>query len=708
MPYGLDSPSISRTDGTSVTVSEKVAFFQAWLFFGTLAEVCSLCGLDSYPGEFDSESTFDMGNLNGLPMKLFASAQRSWRAGKQLQEQLYAIIRQVQLMITRASDWEDEHEYTLPQCEVLWSIHILLRLLSLAFLCHSPQPYIDSNYNMKISVADMTVDWRPEGQIRFTDFVLSRLLSKGWCRSEVRHLLQGFNVSISASYLERPHAFRNHEACTETTCMAYQIDEKDYRTLHIREDCACAPIGVDPKDLRNVLAFKSIPKITISEDLQLHVVGDEDYPYIAISHVWADGLGNPYQNSLPTCQNRRLRAALWIDTLCIPVAPEFKEYRKLAIRLLSRTYSEAIAVLVLDRELCRFQSRPVPHLEIGIRMMCSGWMKRLWTLQEASIAVSGHGPSNPGNLYIQMADGPVYWNRQLRSFQYKVVRVPKQRLKPSSLTITVQEVKADLLYELHTQVLIDDRLPPMYDIQRPRFETQFQRIMSAVQNRSTSKAEDEPICMASLLGLDLSQVLSVDTAEERMAIFYRLLHEIPTVVIFAHFGTPNPATLNLQLKPFRWAPKSLLRLEDPMIINMAFAAQRFADPPWPLHGLCEQDGLHIQHSGFIFTELALATLRNGQVIENTSDGMQYILSWPGTTPECIGPESQLALVFQTDICSDVVVSLVGRNENPLFAPFEPLYKFHVWTAMLMSDATGTRPLCALYCAEIGPALKFAS
>jgi hypothetical protein len=81
--------------------------------------------------------------------------------------------------------------------------------------------------------------------------------------------------------------------------------------------------------------------------------------YIALSHVWSDGLGNPNDNALPVCQIRRIghclqtlphphytgytsvsfellsaetirmnitvrRAArarlLWMDTLCIPVA----------------------------------------------------------------------------------------------------------------------------------------------------------------------------------------------------------------------------------------------------------------------------------------------------------------------------------------------------------------------------------------------------
>lgn len=56
----------------------------------------------------------------------------------------------------------------------------------------------------------------------------------------------------------------------------------------------------------------------------------------------------------------------------------------------------------------------------------------------------------------------------------------------------------------------------------------------------------------------------------------------------------------------------------------------------------------------------------------------------------------------------VIVPLVGRNENTAFAPFEPLYRFQVWPASAMFDATGTGLPSEPYCDEIGPALKFAS
>lgn len=58
-----------------------------------------------------------------------------------------------------------------------------------------------------------------------------------------------------------------------------------------------------------LLRSQKIPLLNITqtdedlESLQVEVVAHTpDTRYVAISHVWADGLGNPMGNSLPTCQ----------------------------------------------------------------------------------------------------------------------------------------------------------------------------------------------------------------------------------------------------------------------------------------------------------------------------------------------------------------------------------------------------------------------
>lgn len=283
--YGLHTPGISRTKARDDACSEKLAFLQTWLFFGALAEAHAVCSLPISPEDLIAD-TFATDRLNRLPRRLYLASQSSGRAGsRELKEELYAIIRQVQLMITRASDWEDEHDYTLTQCEVLFSIKILLHTLCLALLCHSRCPMLDPEDTLKLSVADPVVDWKPEGQMSMMNFTHNRLLGKGWCKSELWHILQSFDVSTAACYLTRPYAMQDHDSCTDTTCMAYQIDESSYRILHVDSSCDCVFVSVDPAELRDVLARKAIPKIAITDDLQLSIVDGEGLAYVAFSHV---------------------------------------------------------------------------------------------------------------------------------------------------------------------------------------------------------------------------------------------------------------------------------------------------------------------------------------------------------------------------------------------------------------------------------------
>jgi hypothetical protein len=140
--------------------------------------------------------------------------------------------------------------------------------------------------------------------------------------------------------------------------------------------------------------------------LQVHRASARDQ-YVAISHVWADGLGNPKSNALPECQLRRLAKYLaelpnpssrnaddgsrslysfgplsvridigklkvvyrpsnpcmlfWMDTLCIPVArdendTEVWELKRQAIDQMASIYSGASHVGT-RRRITRIQDR---------------------------------------------------------------------------------------------------------------------------------------------------------------------------------------------------------------------------------------------------------------------------------------------------------------------------------------------------------------
>jgi hypothetical protein len=154
-------------------------------------------------------------------------------------------------------------------------------------------------------------------------------------------------------------------------------------------------------DLEEILCKKDrFPLLRLTGDLHnLNaelVEGNDDAPYIAISHVWADGLGNPLANSLQRCKLHRLRdlvsavdhqdksnegpPLLWFDTLCCP-AKDGKG-KQMAIERIRLVYQRAKCVLVLDAGLMAYEAKNQGIHEKVMRIFTSGWVRRLWTLQE--------------------------------------------------------------------------------------------------------------------------------------------------------------------------------------------------------------------------------------------------------------------------------------------------------------------------------------
>lgn len=100
---------------------------------------------------------------------------------------------------------------------------------------------------------------------------------------------------------------RTHLECKLTECVAHNIDESNYLMRHVTEGCGCDHIQADVEQLCTVIKDGGIAlvKITPDEDagFKIEIVRKRTgRQYVAISHVWSDGMGNPKGNSLPNCQ----------------------------------------------------------------------------------------------------------------------------------------------------------------------------------------------------------------------------------------------------------------------------------------------------------------------------------------------------------------------------------------------------------------------
>ncbi|KAH0562872.1 hypothetical protein GP486_002522 [Trichoglossum hirsutum] len=336
-----------------------------------------------------------------------------------------------------------------------------------------------------------------------SDPLTARMLAAGWCEAEVSRLMESCQMTgmYFASFFHRSQSKESHKQCTQNACIANRINETEYQTKHMTGGCMCSHLGPPMDQVYSILERGGLPLILLSEvtenggadEVKMEVVAHRSpLPYVAISHVWSDGLGNVNSNTLPMCQlvhlrglirelykdNQTLMAGflklagkpvpLWMDTLCIPLD---EKYRTLAISKMRVPFTKADRVLVLDSELQQLSCRTSDEESI-MRLGCSGWMRRMWTLQEGRLAK---------NLYAKFADGFV----DLRKTMWTLTRKGfSKRYGYQSISLEA----SNYLWELSPESGSTE--------------------IEGFRGRSTSKPEDFPLCLASLLGLDTAALLN--------------------------------------------------------------------------------------------------------------------------------------------------------------------------------------------------------
>ncbi|KAF5227144.1 hypothetical protein FAUST_11958, partial [Fusarium austroamericanum] len=387
------------------------------------------------------------------------------------------------------------------------------------------------------------------------------LRNDGWCPSELAAIFSRSNASSLwfLHHLTRPASHRRHQMihirdptkidqgcnpdnlCTASSCVYRRLRDETYVTQHTASCEDCDEVVADLESLCSILSDNKIPLIVpIKEESTAPEISfcpaDPDRAYIAISHVWSDGLGNPHRNALPRCQLVRLSnialsypsaPLFWLDTLCVPpdIANVPKE-QKIALELMRKTYEDAEAVVVLDSWIVDAMSEDETDVESLHRIFYCGWNTRLWTFQEGALART---------LLFQFKD-------RLYDVDKGIDRLKEKR--SPSIDFTVKPV----LIRLHSQLrgfrkaggAINDQL---------RF------ISGSTAIRTTSVGADETLCLTALLDLDVGKV--IDTKPElRMQQFWRMLPFIPSGFLF------QPRYERMDIDGFRWAPRTLLGLND--------------------------------------------------------------------------------------------------------------------------------------------------
>ncbi|THV03940.1 hypothetical protein K435DRAFT_747127 [Dendrothele bispora CBS 962.96] len=393
------------------------------------------------------------------------------------------------------------------------------------------------------------------------DALKKGMVKDGWCPSTVE-ILSDSVCGISYASLCGPPIrewSEGHGACTTRVCKLHNIDPSTYENKHVTSDCNCAYLKPSTDGVMKSLQDGRIP-IMVFDNGTLVVNDSSQMPYVAISHVWSDGMGSTTEVGIPKCQVEQLASlthqlvtggAFWMDALCIP---ERKDMRKRAIKLMAQTYREAHAVLVIDSGI-RTCSVTSPLEEKLLRVTSSAWMQRLWTLQEGMLAK---------DLVFQFSDGLLTAYHDL----FPSAQLHTNNLYDPVLTSLSTEIFGLTIY----RQFISKRIKfGIGDVARP------------LRWRTTSKPEDETLAISGLLDLDSGELVDLPP-EQRMSTLLMRVHKLPRNVIFISGD-------KLDQPGFRWAPRTLMHGESSSLKAGTFDA------------ICSNTGLIAEYFVVYFREV---------------------------------------------------------------------------------------------------------
>ena len=633
--------------------SDFVAFLQAWLFFGTLDEVFKVVGISVNQHNFvrlqDKNESLTTTMLESY-IDRWSLRERS-ALPEASQAERADNIRRIIDEQTDLCHTHDHKDFLREPFNVCFPASVLC--LSLRFAWHE----IYTPSVSLISSTDQT--YRLESR-----YLRAKFLEAGWCVNKVESISKSWPLTLQHFTLQLgyPSSAKDHRLCYRNHCIANQIDEATYETKHLNSPyCSCAFLlnctsysvrskvdteahlesfispgiqkvwieraiatgrsspnmfrdghwQVPSNRIADIVREGSFPLITmVNPSIQPYDVTPEIVKYepgtvyFAISHVWADGLGNTRRNSLPLCQLITLRTrlfrllenywtspksprimAFWIDTLCVPLTP--KVTRKKAITKMQDVYRQSMAALVLDAGLMQ-HSCPSDPLEVLVRVQTSDWSRRLWTYQEAALAPRIHFQfqDNCSDEIVKLMNQRPHDSERANE-GYGITRRALQITWYPSFSIESRSRSERV--DLRDQDV--QRLLALYS-PKERWQ-RFYAILKGLQQRSTTREVDQIICIAILLGVDIEAIVAVEDERplDRMKVLLKKIAVFPAGLVFV-------VTRRMTDDGFTWAPLSMLR-EMQHIDRVVLTEDT---------GTLSNEGLHVNFAGLVFPESSVQIL----------------------------------------------------------------------------------------------------
>jgi hypothetical protein len=190
--------------------------------------------------------------------------------------------------------------------------------------------------------------------------------------------------------------------------------------------------------------------------------------------------------------------------------------------------------MLLDSEIKQVDSRSASNLELVLRVLyCSGWIRRLWTLQEGLAAKS--------RLYVILSDKAVNISTIADELFAKLNqgRLPifQEKIARYAAGVWYQYFQGSIEYASKFDRFVNAVTGPYFDIfvDDSASISQFKLVSwnwYNVATRASSKDSDRPIVLAGVLNLDVKKILKVKGADNRMWKLYSMLDGFPTDVLF--------------------------------------------------------------------------------------------------------------------------------------------------------------------------------
>lgn len=268
------------------TSAEVEAFFQNWLYFGTLICVFKSQGMKINPSDF-LETDRNSGQVFVTTSEILPNKIQAWRHhGRREANTTNKILDELRIYIDRYCGVEGrEHAgimHTPAVDSIAWPVagEIAASIIALG---HA------------LAEATKSLCGREHTSLGASPMLKAMLLDSGWCALDVRRLLS--DVAINGHYYlalkQCPYDKKLHRECNEFRCQARTIDEKTYVIQHVQNKCnGQCKHDVTPKDVVRIIENGGIPVVSWRKDVNgggsrliVEDAGTGEITYVAISHV---------------------------------------------------------------------------------------------------------------------------------------------------------------------------------------------------------------------------------------------------------------------------------------------------------------------------------------------------------------------------------------------------------------------------------------